>query len=160
MIARFIQHLTLIAFTAHAVLGCCLHHSHADGAECRGEHVESEQESSHQQEGQCCHSHGDSACANQAAAVSGQPLLVIAAHYFDYSHEHSHHCNEPRCSFVSSSVKPANFASDLIVWDTFLDDFNIALLIKRYPASVEDHLFYRLADSSGQRCAILQSWQI
>ena len=29
MLAQFIQHLTLFAFTAHAVLGCCLHHTHA-----------------------------------------------------------------------------------------------------------------------------------
>ncbi|TWU17531.1 hypothetical protein Pla52o_50870 [Novipirellula galeiformis] len=40
MFARYTHLVTLIAFAAHAVLGCCWHHSHALGNECCVQHSE------------------------------------------------------------------------------------------------------------------------
>ncbi len=165
MFARSIQQLTLIAFTVHAVLGCCLHHSHAIGAECCGEHVATEHELSHDHEGHCCHSHVSSAFTGKAVAESVETLPAIDAICCEYSHKHSQQCQEASCSFAPTTVKPIDVTFDLVVWGTLFNGVNGTLLVKLHPGGsdarlLDARLHNGVFDSSAYHCALLQSWQI
>jgi hypothetical protein len=158
VIARFIQRLTLIAFTAHAVLGCCLHHSHAIGSDCCGEQVAAECESSHDHDGHCSHSHhehGDNSNVDQDSLLPSIEAACCAC-----SHEHSHQCDESRCNFVPTNMKSFDFDFDQAVEQLVFDNAatETAMIRQRIIRSA-DRTICALARSSGQRCAALQSWQ-
>lgn len=159
MIARIIQQLTLIAFTAHAVFGCCLHHSHAFGSVCCGEQVTAECESSHDHDGLCSHSHDEH--DDHSSAVHDSSLPSIEAACCACSHEHSHQCNEPHCNFCPTNMKSFDLDFDHAVEQLVFDyaATETAMSLQRFICS-SDRKSCALARTSGQRCATLQSWQI
>ncbi len=159
MIARFIQRLTLIAFTAHAVLGCCLHHAHAvESDRCR-EQATAECDSSHDHDGPCSHSHCEH---DDNSSVEHDSLLPsIEAVYWACSHERSHPCNEARCNYVPTNMKLCDFDFDQAVEQLVFDNTATAtaLSLQKFILS-SDRTISAPPRSSGQSCAKLQSWQI
>ncbi|MFH5805483.1 hypothetical protein [Alienimonas sp. DA493] len=77
---------TLAAVLAHAVLGCCLHHAHADGAPCGAEPA-----ADHVHVG---HAHG---CGSHGPADDGQ-----GDHGHDEGHRHDGGCNESECIWLTA----------------------------------------------------------
>lgn len=170
MIASLIQRLTLIAFAAHAVLGCCLHHAHASSTECCAghvviervviEHAVTDHETACHHQGHCSQTHRGSSIADEVTAASFHSRPIIKASCFGDSHQPLHECHENRCNFASASLKPLCLALEVIVWDTVLEDRNIALLTKRFASTIDSRQRRRLEGSSNNYRAVLQSWQI
>ncbi len=161
MIARFIQRLTLFAFTAHAVLGCCWHHSHAianDGCVDRVEHARESGEHTHVHSIHECHTHGDESETPAACETAATASELVSCDSHD---SHSHDCNEAQCSFLVAKFQTlalehqASF-SDLVFLEAKLFAVSGGNLIDR----VSECFQFAGVMTSGQRCADLQSWQI
>ncbi|TWU43587.1 hypothetical protein Poly51_63090 [Rubripirellula tenax] len=167
MFARFIQRLTLLAFTAHAVLGCCWHHSHAMksiGCAEHGSHA-SEVEAS-------CHDHCSVDDHSKHLCHVSDPILnasedcdrniaAMQAMCGGCPNEHSHVCDEGRCRYVAVKSQLLGFDRNActLQWG--------CCSAKRFPVvggvsscrRIDSPILDRLATSS-RRCASLQSWQI
>lgn len=166
MFAQFTQRLTLFVFTAHAVLGCCWHHSHAFGNDCSGQvagYVVVEGcESSHdhpESAGTACSDH-DAAISVEGNGAQAYHLLAgrESATGCDSPCDHSHECSETICSFVQIGSKSldANPAAEFAAVNVS------AFVLKPVFAIVCGFRRVSLARyaSSPQCCARLQSWQI
>ncbi len=166
MFAQFTRRLTLLVFTAHAVLGCCWHHSHAFGNDCSGQDagyvVVEGCESSHdhpESTGTACSDH-DAAISVEGDGAPADHLLAgcESAMGCDSPCDHSHECSETVCSFVQIGPQPfdANPAAEFAVVDVS------AFVLKPVFAIVCDVGRVSRARYAGspQRCARLQSWQI
>ena len=168
VLARFVHTLTLLAFAAHAAFGCCGHHAHEhhDGncqqrtASVSPDHVAS-----------CGSCHG---CGHDSNAEISLPPSEIALGVDSHSVcdvivegdekqpcQHSHSCNEAHCTFVASTWKSTDFASDaeLVISTTCGSSIVDPIAVK--VVTLES----LLARSSGfvtslDRCARLQSWQV
>ena len=161
MFAQIIQRLTLIAFTVHAVLGCCAHHSHAQGGECC-EHVSAHRCDSHgayeaeHALDDCTHEHE---CPEVPA--SGGVVQNPAACGCDLPCDHSHSCNETRCAYVIPSTTTVDFDADVFFCVLDLASSNKSILGPSVCTNLRTcwpaHLWH---SSSAQLCADLQSWQI
>jgi hypothetical protein len=148
--------LALIAFTVHAVFGCCVHHHHHALTEtcvvelasdtCCHEHDSHEHETATGHHG--CTSHDD-----QHSSPSDSPAAPC---------DGSHDCNEPSCSFISassSSLTDINDQSSIVV--CFGDSIQLMIVSCRTPFGASRH--FEAAGppaTSSLRCAIAQSWQI
>ena len=146
--------LALIAFTVHAVFGCCVHHHHhALEYECVA--VDAPK--------LCCHDHASELhdvetehkdCSDHDEDRSGDSPEVPCGG--------SHDCNEPSCSFIAAS---SNSLTDIRVLSSidlcFGDTTALAPLACVSYAKASSH--FELAGppaSSSLRCALAQSWQI
>lgn len=184
MIARFLQRLTLMAFTAHAVLGCCWHHSHPLAQETCQRHVHSVEPSSTTP---CCEHVSDPSSGSEAAAPvqrSGPSTIHECDHHDGHSGElpataqpasatflslsmgacpchHTHDCDEARCSYVPRQANSSDGFLSVPVVDLFSHwgDLFASAHTEGLRADT-DHSSVRLVKSSQQRCANLQSWQI
>lgn len=146
MFARTIHCLTLVAFSAHVVLGCCLHHHHSDAsAMCAhqsdgGRGLEVHDDHEHQHGADDHHSDVDSGIDSSAPC------------------DHSPQCEQGSCKFVGAKPKSAELADGgvfaSILPPRFLVDVRRSLAIDRI-----DRLLPNF-HSSGQLCALQQSWQI
>lgn len=182
VIARFLQRLTLIAFTAHAVLGCCWHHSHPLGEESCQLHVHHDGPST----GVDCCAHPTDPPRGPVTLGSGQPsgsFTIHECHHHDGHSDgplataertsatlvsmgacpcnHTHECDEARCSYVPRQANPSDGylsipVGDLIPLSTELFAWS-RLDLRRFDT---DRSGGRPVESSQQRCANLQSWQI
>ncbi len=182
MIARFLQRLTLIAFTAHAVLGCCWHHSHVigeegchqrvhrvevdAGADCCA-HLPDQRSGpatvdSDQRSGPATVGSDQRTCpatmgSDQAAERTPLSFLALG----ECPCEHSHECDEACCHYVPRNANSANGFLSVSVADlapTNVDLFALSRIrVRRVDA---DRAFGLPVESSRQRCANLQSWQI
>ncbi|MGV3485499.1 MAG: hypothetical protein ACO1RT_13870 [Planctomycetaceae bacterium] len=94
-----IRMLTLVAFTAHAVLGCCLSH----GSCMRGhavtlaEHGCEHDHAIHGQESPGCHDHVIHEVASEVVLCTSGSLLP------DDGHDHPRHCDDVKCVFGVSA---------------------------------------------------------
>lgn len=182
VIAQFLQRLTLIAFTAHAVLGCCWHHSHPLAQESCERHVHTSERST---AAPCCDHASDpsSGSATPASALlSGSSTIHECDHLGGHSEElaanaesasatllsvaacpchHSHDCDEASCSYVPRQANPSDGFLSFPVGDLFprCGDVFASIHTGSVPAE-PDRASVRLVKSSQQRCANLQSWQI
>lgn len=161
VIARFIQQLTLIAFTVHAVLGCCWHHSHAIGSECCGEQIAAETEDADHHNGCCCHSPEESPIKDSIGDGGSDAEFLVESVCCEESHGHSHHCKEAHCSFVPCNAKQLDFEhGELSITAILNGEIELARLTGQLTNRVDRIVFDEIALSSLHRCAVLQSWQI
>lgn len=153
-----IRLLTLIAFTAHAVLGCCLSHGSCmrEQVAVLNEHVcehHDHQCDSHKHEHQEDESH-----ANRASE-SAFSLAVSCVSCPLGCHEHSRHCNDATCVFgvigSATTLSDLQFAADAIWIDASVDFWLLA-------ASRTDFVVEQLdgPPSSPHSRALLQVWII
>jgi len=102
VIASLLQRLTLIAFTVHAVLSCCLHRSHATGHSCSADQASVSCESSHDHDGH----RRDPAVI---ASIVAQHDSLFVAVCCECTPEHSSPCDEAPCSFVPAVPRSFEF---------------------------------------------------
>ena len=162
MFTTFTHMLNLVAFAAHAVLGCCGHHIHAGSAACAvsisQDHLE-------------CHaSHDDHQPCDSHEKSRDQRIAIEIVDGLDVSHsdplvpgDHSHGCGEPRCTYIASTLSSVDCcthsASSVgIAFDSApLSDSACKMGQFRYLSS----LSRPLDDCSPTaQCALMQSWQI
>ncbi|TWU18165.1 hypothetical protein [Allorhodopirellula heiligendammensis] len=178
MIARFLQRLTLIAFTVHAVLGCCWHHSHAvaeqgchhlhqragldesvgccaDGSgECHDSAARHTATASHE----CHDDQGHSGETSQAAMPPSIVVCSVASGPCEHS---SHQCDEASCSYVPRDISSHDGFLSIPVRHLMPEDGMLCLSTGNgIRLDGAETAFAPPLVSSQQRCAILQSWQI
>jgi hypothetical protein len=163
--ARLIQQLTLFAFAAHAVLGCCWHHSHAIGPHSHGighhycvEHVVHLAESC--EVAHDCNSHQH---AGEPAAPSDcvSDVATIHAICCDGPGQHSHDCDQGQCNYFAVNLQLLDLHLNAgFVERVFCDTNLFAVACGFYSGRFYDHPEFALPVSSPQRCASMQSWQI
>ena len=148
MFARTIHCLTLVAFSAHVVLGCCLHHHHSDASAMCAHHsgdgrgLETDNDHDHE------HQHG--AADHDCDAESGNDLPPPC--------DHSPQCEQGSCKFVGAKPKSAELADGGVFAAILLRGFSID--IRRSLAIDRIDRLLPNSNSSGQLCALQQSWQI
>ena len=174
MLSSAIHILTLLAFSTHAVFGCCGHHQHAGQIDCchsNREHVISKVDAT---SAKVCSHH---CCSHAVHDVAGDenislPPFELAQSTADDVQadecccsgtpcDHSNGCNEARCTYVASGWKSLDSTSNIgvVIGFTYKLTDNVIVL-----ASIVSH--DNIADSGGKspsaanRCAHLQSWQI
>lgn len=165
--------VTLFAFTAHAVMGCCWHHSHAVLG-CTSQAAAAVQLAddctatatatagcSHQppaaNQSTCGHQH---AVMEVDAAQPDAPRLLPAG-YCSSSHQPAHHCASGRCSYISAKLLMLDL-SEAAALDGCLASYT---LLRQLPSvRAHRHLLqwsiFSSPASCGERCAYLQTWQI
>ncbi|TWU39854.1 hypothetical protein Q31b_31690 [Novipirellula aureliae] len=172
MFANITHILTLIAFAAHAVLGCCAHHSHAGGIDCcSSKTTQVARDDDHSPEPHahvCC---GHVHLITNAHDVDGVDVLadihsdVEAVCASESPCHHDDHCNGSRCSFVAEGSRVLNVDAPILVGEFSFYGANCvandyALLLSRViQQRVESPLGMSCLTSS-QHCVHLQSWQI
>lgn len=171
MFANAAQIVTLFAFTAHAVLGCCWHHSHAVAqhtAEAAAEpHLAS-----------CSNSPADAACGHRPPAQTQPPCghshaaevsaanqdgsgRQVTSSCCSSSHQPTDHCSAGRCSYISAK----HLTWELTVGASLEGFVTCCDLQGRMPAVHANRdngqrPFFSAPHSCGDRCAYLQTWQI
>lgn len=148
----FIHLLTLIAFNVHALVGCCAHHNHTSPL---GGHDEigchSSLESDHDR------STGHDEDANHDHPIGD--LALDHEHHDGNPCDHSQPCDEGRCVFVDARLVSLQLdlqSNALVAFGTSTPDIQPRVAIATDPC-VGFKFQYLPA---GQRCALLQSWQI
>lgn len=159
-----INFLTLIAFSVHAVFGCCVHHQHDSHSElchtvkqsagCGHSHnakVDSNHDSV-KHEG-CCHDeHGDTA-SQQGVGNESESVPCNG----------SHDCNEPRCNFVAAAPETQDVLDSVSLMVEHVGD-QLTFCQFCLPTTSSSRLRYFEAASPHSsaliHCALLQSWQI
>ncbi|AMV32227.1 hypothetical protein VN12_08895 [Pirellula sp. SH-Sr6A] len=122
-----IRLLTLIAFTAHAVLGCCLSHG-----SCMREQVAVLNDHACDHHDHQCDSHGheeDESHDNQASeSVFSSAASCVPCPFG--SHDHSRHCDDATCVFgvvgSPTTLSDLQFAADAIWIDESVDFWHLA----------------------------------
>ncbi|WP_146515987.1 hypothetical protein [Rubripirellula amarantea] len=169
MIARFIQRLTLFAFTAHAVLGCCWHHTHAVADECgqtHDAHVVHCCSGTHHSKVDECRSHeghhhhdgeptGDD---RRNPTTASSDLLCL-----EQPIGHSHACHEGHCTYIVVKLR----LLDLELVPCFLSLAQCDTDRLGFSGRSSVYGVYRRSNGSCNckrtalgRCADLQTWQI
>ncbi len=163
MIARLLQRLTLIAFTVHAVLGCCWHHSHAVAEQgCHHLHQRAGLDESvgccADGSGECHDDQGHSGETSQAAVP---PSIVVCSVASGPCEHASHQCDEASCSYVPRDISSHDGFLSIPVRHLMPEDGMLCLSTGNGIRldGAETAIAAPLV-SSQQRCAILQSWQI
>lgn len=156
---QFIHRLTLFAFTAHAVLGCCWHHSHSIGNDCCAEHVELVADNCNSTHD--CHSHHEHRDESGAQSDCDHDVAAIQAICSDGPDQHSHDCDEGRCSYVAAKLQLLDLDLKSGFVERVCSDTNQFAVASGFSSGrFSDHPVFARAVSSAQRCASLQSWQI
>ncbi len=187
MTVWFMQRLSLISFTVHAVLGCCWHHGHFHQGNCHQEHTtafnccsshipmepaEVHPASLGKQHGGdvhgCCDSNHHGAYRHGAPSTTGHftgqintAQCLEPTNLNGCSGEHSHTCDETHCSYVPHELKC--FQIELVIafgeFSNVRWNFSEATFSRRKSLNEKESVWTKVA-SSGDRCADLQSWQI
>ncbi|TWT67374.1 hypothetical protein [Allorhodopirellula solitaria] len=171
MIVQFLQRLTLIAFTAHAVLGCCWHHGHVLGEDTCHRHTHSVESGQAQHHPSSPHHH-DTQCGSGATRScqhdvtstdesSQRGETALASTWRDAPCEHTHGCDEGSCHYVPRQADPltedfAAHAIDLVPNTGGLLTWTGNRCRWLHPERTDG----LPVDSAPQRCIHLQSWQI
>ncbi len=160
MLALGLRWIMLVAFTAHAVLGCCIHHHHAasellnllasvetnaaDALAGRATHALTS----------CCHHHSATQVVEPAR---GATTAVPPTH-------DGHECDESNCLFLAADYSPASECVDvgvgsvglyLLQWDSAGPQSLTVALAAASPA-----LNPTLGISAQACCAAHGSWQL
>ena len=148
MFARTIHSLTLVAFSAHAVLGCFLHHHHSDASAMCAHHSD---------DGRVLEAHDDDNHEHQHGA-DDQHSDVDSGNDSSAPCDHSPQCEQGSCKFVGAKPKSAELADGGVFAAILLRGFSID--IRRSLAIDRIDPLLPNPKSSGQLCALQQSWQI
>lgn len=158
MFASFIQIITLVAFTAHAVLGCCWHHSHRL-LDLTAQSVETQQS-------ECSTATAHKGCGHQRTTKScdvseGGSGQQVERGCCSSSHQPYGHCTSGRCSYISAKALTLELSAG-----ASMEGFVSTCDLQRPLPSVHanGHLghrpFFSSPQSPGERCVYLQTWQI
>jgi hypothetical protein len=150
MLASVIHCLTLVAFSAHVLLGCCAHHYHDVTPALCSQHQGHAHDAGHLHDDHD-HESAESSCHELVSLLdTDHPVSPC---------NHSHDCERGDCTFVSSDSR--------VVASTTSDVF---VLMSRHASSSADvRRFLDVVRSEnlstccllvGHRCALQQSWQI
>lgn len=156
--------LTLLAFSVHAVFGCCVHHQHDSHSEsCHtvkqavdcGHSHNAKADNNHDsvKHEECCHNDHGTTASDEGVGHESESVPCNG----------SHDCDEPRCNFVAAfpvtqgvldsvSLMVANVGDQLTFCQFCLPTTSSSRL--RYFEAASPH------SSALIRCALLQSWQI
>lgn len=174
MLSSVIHILTLLAFSTHAVFGCCGHHQHAGQIDCchsQREHVTNrlDDKSANACSHHCCsHAvHDDDGVENIPLPPSDLNRSVGVYVHADKCccsgtpRDYSNGCNEARCTYVASGWKSIDSTPNIgvVIGFTYELKDNVVVLANivsrnNFGDSGGKSL------SAGNRCARLQSWQI
>ena len=165
MFAKFIHILTLVAFAAHAVCGCCGHHEHPRSDVCCS-HAMHDQMAGHED---CQASHDDEHDCESSHKHTTNRCVSNAVDYLGASHsapqspcDHSHGCSEVRCTYMASSSASVDWdahCSSLAVFSlcSSIVDFDMG---RAHVGGLPSESISIAGQSSVACCALLQSWQI
>jgi hypothetical protein len=163
--AKFIHILTLVAFAAHAVCGCCGHHEHPRSDVCCS-HAMHDQMAGHED---CQASHDDEHDCESSHKHTTNRCVSNAVDYLGASHsapqspcDHSHGCSEVRCTYMASSSASVDWdahCSSLAVFSlcSSIVDFDMG---RAHVGGLRSQSISIAGQSSVACCALLQSWQI
>lgn len=156
--------LTLLAFSVHAVFGCCVHHQHDSHSEschtvnqaagCGHSHnarVDNNHDSA-KQEG-CCHDDHGATLAEQGVGYESESEPCNG----------SHDCKEPRCNFVAAtSETQIVLGSASLIVEHVGDQLTFCQFCLSTTSSSRLRYFEAASPHSSAliHCALLQSWQI
>ena len=166
MFAWFIHRLTLLAFTAHAVLGCCWHHAHTIASECCGGKVATSIVELSEAAGPVCgpvgHECGCHAVAHAEVVVAadslGNPRMLSG---YEAPCDESHPCSEARCRYVATKLQPLEVTLQVTLGAIPLTNSHAwSVSPVMVGGRILERSSYMLSRSSGEHCAHLQSWQI
>lgn len=171
MFASFIQSVTLIAFTAHAVLGCCWHHPHTTVDRSTAAAAET-------QVAGCSSTPGASACGHRlaertrpacgpapadkaTAAAQASGVRYVEPNCCGSSHQPAGHCSSGRCSYISAKLLTLDL-SEAASLEGFIAACDGPRRLPSVHANgpVGQRPFFLSPQSSGEYRAALQSWQI
>lgn len=177
MFVRTTHLLTLIAFAAHAVLGCCWHHSHALGNACCEQHADQiasadvcgDTDHGHYHTAAVCcdhstHSHAKSHVITPPTTewvVGDLAVETVTLTDADSPCGHSHHCDEAHCHFVGLFSKGLDLDLQLVSVPFAFFTVDMVAQTPRVALGGEfDRLCRARVLSSSESCVRLQSWQI
>ena len=171
MFAGSVQIVTLLAFTAHAVLGCCWHHPHAEvdstnqvtadttlsdssaaivGASCGHSLPE-------QTHASCRHQPEAKVCDASVGSTDG----LVKQGCCNSSHQPSDHCISSRCCYISVKHLALNLSAGASL-EGFISQCDLRYQLPS--VHIRKHTghwpFFSPLRSSGERCVYLQTWQI
>lgn len=151
MLASFIHCITLVAFSAHVLLGCCAHHHHGVTPALCSQHHGHTHDAGHLHDD---HDHdiAESSCHELDDSVDTE-------HPTSPPCDHSHDCEQGNCTFASSDsrvVAPA--INDVFV----LMPIQAATSadVRRFIDVIRFDNFSTCSLLAGHRCALQQSWQL
>jgi hypothetical protein len=146
MLMQSVKYLLLLVMSAHGIFGCCWHHMHScdtDGDACEVEvasHEDHRHAHKHHEETE--HLQGEDATPTQEPCRDDES------------------CDEKACVFVRPSQAESQFQ---VVFDLALDRIvcgETQLLTAAASVSAALDRFDCLAQTTGERCARLQTWLI
>ncbi len=155
MFATAANFLALIAFTVHAVFGCCVHHHHhaftktcyveRSSEPCSHEHDSKRYETVAEHRG--CSGHGD-----QNSNYTHSPVTPC---------DGTDECNEPRCSFIAATMcSLTDIQAHTSIDVCFGDSIPKTGFACRTPFGAQSKFEAEgPPTTSSLRCAIGQSWQ-
>jgi len=177
VLSSVIHTLTLLAFSAHAVFGCCGHHQHASQNACCQSHRERVAAEDNNKQASVCSHYGCNHAGqgepldeevslppielpdgNSIANVEAQEAQCCSG----IPCKHSSGCNEARCTYVSSDERSTDLSSniDLVIGIVYNLIANTSLTV---PTVSQNEVRVSGGPSSltaSNRCARLQSWQV
>lgn len=171
------QLVTLLAFTAHAVLGCCGHHAHAGHADaCRAQasvahnadcsgHCEHAAGAANHAAGQTHRAHA-TCCAPSEQTTASDSLIAPAGGAAWWAQrslpcKDAHECGGGRCAYLNATSQEASSrsaAEPLVL--TLQVERGESLLDRATSGFAPGHRPCTRQLSSADCCALLQSWQI
>lgn len=172
MAASFIQVVTLFAFIAHAVLGCCWHHAHAV-AGCTSKAVAESHSaacptaavaehcgggSTERAKSHCSHQQQVAKSCEGARSSSDR---LVDSECCRSSHQPSHHCTSIRCTYISAKLLSLDLATaDALEGFVNVGDLRRQLLAAHGNGRVGCRPPLSFPQSSVELCVHLQTWQI
>ena len=151
MLTRLIHCVTLVAFSAHVLLGCCAHHHHEDtSALCLHDHGHSHDAS---------HQHGDGAHGCDESDFRELVGSEHTDHPASPPCDHSQECEHWDCTFASSDSRIVP-ATATVAFLRMPGHAAVSAAVR----SVNNVIRFDNLSAGcllvGHRCALQQSWQI
>ena len=155
--------LTLLAFSVHAVFGCCVHHQHDSHSEschtvkqavdCGHSHI-AKVDNNHDsvKHNGCCHDEHSSTASELSVGHESQSAPC----------DGSHDCKEPRCNFVAAAPETLDVLGSGSLMIAHVGDQLTFYQFSLSARSSCQRYFEAASPHSGALiyCALLQSWQI
>ena len=156
--------LTLVAFAAHAVFGCCGHHQHSDSGTCSHDaHSHGAPAVEAAAAHDCHHPGADRSCAESPALVDSAGSCPGDTSELPCK-DPSHDCNGARCTFVAKSLNSVewdsaacNSPANVLATAAMRDDASDRQLFTGWYRAEECR---SLGSCQIARCALLQTWQL
>lgn len=152
MLTACLRVLMLLTFTAHAVLGCCMHHQHQ--VCCQRFSSGWSQPATHSEIQASTCSHG---CRHHGKSSSDAKTETPAPS------NHSHDCDQPACSFLATN--PESYACDIVDTHLTFDHVLVGNVAKPEVAGIgqpswELTRWQGISVSASALCIAQNSWQL